>query len=68
MTSIGKNAFNGCAGLKTITVKTEKLTNKNVGAGAFKGINKKATFKCPSNASQTYDWQHAKGKIAAAQM
>ncbi len=44
---IGKNAFNGCAALKTITVKTELLDAKNVGAGAFKGINKKATFKCP---------------------
>ena len=54
VTSIGKNAFNGCAGLKTITVKTEKLTNKNVGAGAFKGINKKATFKCPKKQLKNY--------------
>ena len=54
VTSIGKNAFNGCAGLKTITVKTEKLTNKNVGAGAFKGINRKATFKCPKKQLKNY--------------
>ena len=52
--SIGKNAFNGCAGLKTITVKAEKLTTKNVGAGAFKGINKKATFKCPKKQLKAY--------------
>ena len=52
--SIGKNAFNGCAGLKTITVKAEKLTAKNVGAGAFKGINKKATFKCPKKQLKAY--------------
>lgn len=54
VTSIGKNAFNGCAGLKTITVKTEKLTNKNVGASAFKGINKKAAFKCPKKLLDDY--------------
>ena len=52
--SIGKNTFNGCAGLKTITVKAEKLTSKNVGAGAFKGINKKATFSCPKKQLKAY--------------
>ena len=52
--SIGKNAFNGCAGLKIITVKAEKLTSKNVGTGAFKGINKKATFKCPKKQLKDY--------------
>ena len=52
--SIGKNAFNGCKALKTITVKTTKLTNKNVGAGAFKGIHSKATFKCPKKQLTAY--------------
>ena len=52
--SIGKNAFNSCAKLKTITVKTTKLTDKNVGAGAFKGIYKKATFKCPKAKLSAY--------------
>ncbi|MBO4862980.1 MAG: leucine-rich repeat protein [Eubacterium sp.] len=52
--SIGKNAFNGCKKLKTITVKTELLTTKNVGAGAFKGIKKKATFKVPASMKKAY--------------
>ena len=54
VTNIGKNAFNGCSGLKAIAVKTEKLTDKNVGAGAFKGINKKAVFKCPKKKLKEY--------------
>ena len=54
VTNIGKNAFYGCAELKTITVRTEKLTSKNVGAGAFKGINRTATFKCPKKQLKNY--------------
>ena len=45
ITKIGKKAFYGCSKLKNITVKTTKLTKKNVGSQAFKGIHKKATFK-----------------------
>jgi len=52
--SIGKNAFNGCKALKTITVKTTKLTSSNVKANAFKGINAKATFKCPKAKLKAY--------------
>lgn len=52
--SIGKNAFYGCSKLKTITVKTEKLTTKNVGSGAFKGILKNAAFKCPKKKLKDY--------------
>lgn len=52
--SIGKNAFNGCSALKKITVKTKKLTEKNVGAAAFKGIHKKAVFKCPAKKLKAY--------------
>jgi len=54
VTKIGKNAFNGCGALKTITVKTEKLTTKNVGTGAFKGIAGKATFTCPKKLKDSY--------------
>ncbi len=53
--TIGKNAFNGCKALKTITVKTTKLTTKNVGASAFKNIYKKATFKCPAKKLKAYE-------------
>ncbi len=52
--NIGKNAFNGCAKLKSIVVKTTKLTAKTVGANAFKGIYKKATFKCPAKKLKDY--------------
>ncbi len=52
--SIGKNAFNGCAKLKTITIKSTLLTKKNVKAGAFKGINPKATIKCPKKKLADY--------------
>ena len=52
--SIGKNAFNGCKALKTVTVKTELLTNDSVGKAAFKGINRKATFKCPKARLKAY--------------
>ena len=51
---IGKNAFKGCAALKTITVKTTKLTVKNVKAGAFNGIFAKAVFKCPKKKKSAY--------------
>ena len=54
MKSIGKNAFNGCKALKAITVKTTKLTDKNVGAAAFKNIYKKATFTCPKAKLKAY--------------
>ncbi len=47
ISNIGKNAFKGCSKLKTITIKSSKLTNKNVGAKAFAGIHAKATVKVP---------------------
>lgn len=46
VTTIGKQAFSGCKKLKTITIKSTVL--KKVGAKAIKGINKKATIKCPN--------------------
>ncbi len=49
VTSIGKQAFAGCKKLKTITVKTKKLTKNTIGKNAFKGIDKRATFKLPKS-------------------
>ena len=40
--------------LKTVTIKTTKLTEKNVGANAFKGVYSTATFKCPAKKLKTY--------------
>lgn len=54
VTKIGKKAFYGCSKLKKITVKTTKLTKKNVGRQAFKGIHKKATFKVPKKKIRSY--------------
>ena len=54
VTKIGKRAFYGCSKLKKITVKTTKLTKKNVGSQAFKGIHKKAAFKVPKKKISSY--------------
>lgn len=51
---IGKKAFYGCKNLKKITIKTTKLTKKNVGSSAFKNINKKATIKVPKKKVTAY--------------
>ena len=51
---IGKNAYNGCGKLKTIKILSKKLSAKTVGAGAFKGISAKATFKCPKGKAKAY--------------
>lgn len=52
--SIGKNAFKGCKKLKSITIKTKKLTTKNTGAASFKGIYAKATIKVPKTKYKAY--------------
>ena len=52
--TIGKSAFQSCAKLKTITIKTKKLTASSVKSNAFKGIYKKATFKCPKGKAAAY--------------
>lgn len=46
---IGKKAFYGCKKLKTVIIKTTKLTGKNVGSQAFKGIYSKAKIKVPKS-------------------
>lgn len=52
--AIGRKAFYGCKKLKTIIIKTKKLTRKTVGAKAFQGINKKALIKVPKDSFKTY--------------
>ena len=54
VTEIGKNAFSGCKKLKDITVKTTKLTKKNVGNKAFAGTAKNAVVKVPSKKLKLY--------------
>lgn len=52
--SIGKQAFKNCKKLSKITIRSTKLTNGKVGAGAFKGIAKKATIKVPKKKYKAY--------------
>ena len=52
--TIGKNAFNGCSKLKSVTIKTTLLTGATVGANAFKGIQSKAAIKCPAKKLKAY--------------
>lgn len=51
---IGKKAFYGCKNLKNITIKTTKLTKKNVGSKAFSGIHAKAVIKVPKKKQSAY--------------
>ncbi len=52
VTSIGKNACNGCKKLESVTILGKKL--KRIGAGAFKGTSKKATYRCPKSKLSKY--------------
>ncbi len=54
VTKIGANAFNKCQKLKNIIFKTTKLKKNNIGKNAFKGINRKAIFKCPKEVKKSY--------------
>ena len=52
--TIGRRAFYNCKKLKKIIIKTKKLTNKTVGAGAFGKINSKAKIKVPKSKLKAY--------------
>ena len=52
--TIGKNAFKGCSKLKTIQIKSTKLTSKSISKNAFKGISKKVTIKVPKKKLKAY--------------
>ena len=54
VTKIGKKAFYGCGKLKKITVKTKKLTLKNVGKSAFSGIYIRASVLVPGDKRKEY--------------
>ena len=51
---ISNNAFFKCPALKTVTVKTMKLTKKTAGKKAFKGVNKKMVIKVPKKVKKVY--------------
>ena len=53
--SIGSGAFEDCGKLSDITIRTAKLTLKNVGSRAFQtGRTKKTTVRCPNGKGKTY--------------
>lgn len=51
---ISKNAFYGCKNLTSITIKTSRLTLKNIGTNAFKNTSPKATVKVPKKQKVLY--------------
>ena len=52
---IGKNAFYGCKKLTSITIKSSRLTLKNIGKNAFKNTSPKATVKAPKKQKALYN-------------
>ncbi len=51
---IGECSFYNCKNLKNIVIKSSKLNKNSFGKNAFKGINKKATFKCLKKQFKNY--------------
>lgn len=54
VSQIGANAFSNCSKLKTIVIKSKKLTAKNVGSNVFKGIDPKARLTVPAEKKKLY--------------
>lgn len=54
VTKIGKSAFENCKNLKSVTIKSVKLTKKSFGSKAFKKISNKAKFRCPKKILANY--------------
>ncbi|MBE5871550.1 MAG: hypothetical protein E7294_09875 [Lachnospiraceae bacterium] len=54
VTTIGKEIFKGCKKLKSINVKTTKLTAKSVKSKAFKGIKNTVKVKVPKSKKADY--------------
>ena len=52
--NIGKNAFNGCKNLTSVTIKTKLLSGKTIGKSAFKGISAKAKITVPKAKKTAY--------------
>ena len=54
VTKIGKQAFYGCKGLKSITIKTTKLKTSKLGSKAFTGTPGNVKVKVPKSKVKTY--------------
>ena len=51
---ISNNAFYKCPALKTVTIKTTKLTGKTAGKKAFTKVSKKLVVKVPKKVKKSY--------------
>ena len=51
---IGTEAFSGCTKLKTLTIKSTKLTDQTVADNAFQGMSKKTVIKVPKSKLKEY--------------
>ena len=51
---IGTEAFSGCTKLKTLTIKSTKLTAQTVADNAFQGMSKKTVIKVPKSKLKEY--------------
>ena len=54
VTAIGAKAFYGCKNIKTLIIKSKKLTTKKIGSKAFSKTPKKMTVKVPKNKFKAY--------------
>ncbi|MCI5883450.1 MAG: leucine-rich repeat domain-containing protein, partial [Eubacterium sp.] len=54
VTKIGSKAFYGCSKIKTLTIKSTKLTTKKIGSKAFTKTPKKMTVKVPKSKLKSY--------------
>jgi hypothetical protein len=54
VSKVGMQAFYGCKNLKTVVIKSKKLTKKSVGSKAFSNINANATIKVPKSKKKEY--------------
>lgn len=52
--TIGKKAFYNCSKLTTVKISSTKLTEKNVKAYSFKGVNSKCVITTPSAKTELY--------------
>lgn len=52
--SVAAKAFNNCPKLKTVTIKSTKLTKKTASKKSFNKVNKKMVIKVPKKVKKTY--------------
>ncbi len=65
VSKIGAKAFYGCKKLKTVEIKSAKLTKKSIGKKAFSKIHAKAMVKCPKKKVKAYKKYLRKAGLSA---